>query len=273
MPERVIVGFDGSELSREAFAYGVMLAEAVGARLLVVHAVEPAPPPVVCDPAMGFDVGPAVAAIDSMAEEERSWAQGELASLASYCASRRVACETRVEFGRLTPLLTEMASATDLIAVGQKGRFRRAGIGSTTRSLVERSPCPVMVVSGPMRPLVRVLAVYDGSSPSKKAVPWAGAVAERAGWPLSVLAAAGDHHTLDEALARAAEAAPGAQVISLSAEEQRDEARLIAHAVEKAGYALVVMGAFAHSRLHDLIFGSTTDRVLGAVKAPIVLVH
>ena len=56
--ERIVVAYDGSELSRAAFAYGVMLAEATGVRVHGVYVVEPEQMVVTeVVPATGIDPG------------------------------------------------------------------------------------------------------------------------------------------------------------------------------------------------------------------------
>jgi len=274
MLQRIIVGFDGSEDAREAFAYALMLAMATKARIVAFYALEPAVAPIaMADPTLGVDLGPALTYDNERIEAERQQAQRAFSSLKEECDARGVKFTPIIARGRLLDAVTDEAGADDLIALGRKGRFARAGLGSTTRALVGDSPCPVMVVTGAMRPLMRVLGVYDGSSESKKAVAFAAELAQQANWPLATLAVAGHGHTLDEALERAAELTPDATILSLGVEEQRDEAKLIEHAVSKSGYSLLVMGAYTRSWLHNLLFGSVTAKVLEQVGGPVVLVH
>ena len=273
MIKRVLAAFDGSDLSREAFAYAVMLAEPAGLEVVGVHVLEPDPPALITgDPAM-VDPTPLILEQERERAAQREWAEGELSEMEKACARRGIPFSSHIVSGPLLSELTEVATATDLIAVGKKGRFARAGIGSTTAALVKCSPCPVMVVSGPMRPVNRVLAVSDGSSVSKRAVAEGRSFAESAGWPLTLLAAAGHDHTLSEALDQAQQLAPEATVISLSEDEQRHEGELIEHAAGADQYALLFMGAYAESWLHRLFFGSTTSHVLAHLGSPVVLVR
>lgn len=273
MIERVLVAFDGSELAREAFAYAAMLAEPAGLEIFGVHVLEPDPPLMVAgDPAL-IDPTPIIEQNRRERDSQRRWAQREFAEMAALCAGRGVIFNSGVESGALLDSLVDIATARDLIAVGRKGRFSRSGIGSTTSALLHSAPCPVMVVSGPMRPINRVLAVSDGTSASKRAVAEADDLAAAAGWPLTILAAAGAQQDLAAALDAAQRLAPDAQVISLSEEEQSDEARLIEHAAGSDTYALLFMPAYAESWFHRLIFGSTTERVLSRLGSPVVLVH
>jgi nucleotide-binding universal stress UspA family protein len=272
--QRIIVAFDGSEDAREAFAYALMFAMATKATVVGFYALEPAVAPVaMADPTLGVDLGPALMYDNERIQAERQQAERALSSLEDECSARGVRFTPVIAHGRLLDALGEEAGADDLIMLGRKGRFARAGVGSTTRALVAHAPCPVVVVSGSMRPITRVLAIYDSASESKKALSFAADLAKQANWPLAVLAAAGHGHSLDEALDRAAELAPGATILSLGVEEQGDEAKLVEHAASRAGYSLIVLGAYTHSWIYNLLFGSVTAKVLEKVGGPVALVH
>ncbi len=277
MIDRVVLAFDGSELSREAFSYSLMLAEVDDRpRSLGVHAVhvlEPDPPPMIAgDPGL-VDPTPIIRQREADREKETEWARREFAEMAGRCEQRGVAFSQQIETGPLLDTLCDIASAHDLIAVGRKGRFKRSGLGSTTAALLKHAPGPVLVVSGEMRPVNRVLAVSDGSSVSKRAVAEAEEFAEASGWPLYLLAAAGRDHDPDEAIARARELAPKAEIVGVSEREQRDEAKLIEQAASADHYALLFMGAYPESLFHRLLFGGATERVLSNLGAPVVLVR
>lgn len=274
MLQRIIVAFDGSADAREAFAYSLMIAMASKAKVVGFYALEPAVAPVaMADPTLGVDLGPALMFDNERIQAERQQAERALAALEDEASARGVKFHSVIAHGRLLDALTDEAGADDLIAIGRKGRFARAGVGSTTRALVASAPCPVLVASGAMRPVTRILAVYDSADASKKALSFAADLSRQTTWPLTVLAAAGHGFSLEEALDHAATLAPGATIVSLGAEEQQDEARLIEHAADKAGYALLVLGAFTHSWIYNLLFGSVTARVLDKVGGPVALVH
>lgn len=273
MLERVIVGYDGSELAREAFRYACTFAASTGCSVEVLHALEPTPPPVIIDPAMGFDAGPAMASMVEAADEQRQWATEALADLQRHGESLGVNVTTRIENGRLVPLLCDTAGCGDLIAVGHKGRFHAGGVGSTTRSLVEHAPCPVLIVSAEAKPIVRIVTIFNGTVPAKRAIAFASSITQAAGWPHLVLAIDGPSLTKEESAQRAIDLAPEATVTPMCEKELHDHGALSEHAVATEGYAMVVMGAFAESRLHDLIFGGTTAKYLKDVAAPVALVH
>ena len=278
MAARIIVAYDGSALSQEAFAYSVTLAKAIGASIVGAHVLEPLPPPIIAEGMAGIDATPAMAEFDDAArqdvEKEQTRFEREFEKLGEQCAAESIPFESRVDVGLLVPALVEMAGAEDLIAVGMKGRFARAGLGSSARSLMKKAPCPVLIASGPRRPIRRVLSVFDGSSVSKKAIAKAKELSEQAGWPLTILATEGGDTELSQAIERAQELAPDAKIVS-SGVDGATEAEQIEQAAAQADDAIVVMGAYSDSWLHQLIsgFGGATARVLARVGAPVVMVH
>lgn len=237
------MGIDGSELSRAAFAYGAMIAEAAGVEILAIHAVE-----------SPSGERPARATIDECDAQ---------------CRARGVDFGSRIVAGPLLDRLLE-CGPTDLLALG-KGRFAQAGFGSTTRRLMRHAPCPVLIAAGGLRPINRVVGAFDGGPGSHRAIAVCDALARRTGWPLSVLAVAG-RLSLAEALQAAQDAAPEAQVIAWDA-EGRLEAAQIEFAAAHARFGLMVVPAYSDSWLAQLLGGGMTGHLLAHLDAPLVLVH
>jgi nucleotide-binding universal stress UspA family protein len=74
---------------------------------------------------------------------------------------------------------------------------------------------------------------------------------------------------LDEARARLAAAGIAAETEVVSGQPERALGKL----VEEAGFGMVVMGAYGHSRIRSLIIGSTTTEMVRSCKVPVVLVR
>jgi len=275
MLKGIIVAHDNSELAREGFAYALMLAKALGVPVIGLRVIEPVTDlPVMPDPAAGI-VGVLAEPWDRQRfiEQDREQAQQDLSELAEFARQAGVEFHPKVIEGPLLDSLRQAADPTDLLIVGMKGRFAPAGLGTSTRTLVVDGPCPVMVVSGPLREFNRFLVAFDASAQSRRAVPWAVDAAEMARWPLTIAALEGDQISLDDSLQLAQELAPDATVIHWG-EPGETEAEQIEHTIEHTRTALLVMGAYRHSRIHQFLFGgSTTARVLSRAQAPVVLVH
>jgi len=276
MPSRIIVAFDGSNLAREAFVHALSIARAAKLPVLALHVIEPCPiVPPVGDPLLAFDPTPSViASPEERAEEEaerRATGERLLKSLLPQAERSGVQVETRIVEGDLISTLCEISGPSDLIALGKKGRFRAAGLGSATRSLVKKSPAPVMVVSVPFMPLRRVLGVFENTDAGRRAVALAREISDATRWPLSVLAVAGHGADVVKATELARAAADGAPVVPLL--HAADEPAAIEQAAHESRDALVIVGAYAQSWLHEALFGSAAPRMLKELGVPVVLAH
>ena len=136
----VAVAFDGSPQSRIALRAGAALAEAAGARVRLIAAVEP----VVFPAFVNVPSGDAYAALvharrDFLARE----AEAAAASLPGVEAEVRVVDGAAVE-----AICRELEDGGDLVVVGSRGwgPVRRVLLGSVSARLLHLSPCPVLVV-------------------------------------------------------------------------------------------------------------------------------
>lgn len=273
---RVIVAYDGSALARAAFEHALALAEALKRPMVAVFTLEPvAPPPVIADPLVAIDPAP-IPNFPVDFAEQREWGEEALEGLRARAAERGVALTPVLDEGALIDVLVDMANGDDLIALGKKGRFRESGVGSATRALVRRSPCPVLVVSEPAHPPARVVTAFDGTSEGKRALVYASDIAYLLRWPLEVIALPCEGLDAAQSVERAEAALPPergeVRVVASSAEG--DCAKAIEHALgEQTEGAMVVLGAYGESWLAELLFGSTAPKVLRKVAAPIILVR
>lgn len=119
LPERVLVGYDGSALSVRA-----------------LHAAG--------DLAAGLEVPAVVASVDNdLAAADRLASEG-----AEYLSSRGIAVQTNVSSGDPAARLSELQEASDILALGSFGRgpVREFLLGSTTEYLLRHALGPVLLV-------------------------------------------------------------------------------------------------------------------------------
>jgi nucleotide-binding universal stress UspA family protein len=273
---RIIVGIDGSDLSRAAFAFSAMIAEAAGLELHAIHVLESVHGDGTClpwDPAVierhAALLGVRLHDGPNARDGGLALARTTLEECKTYCEVRSINFSSCFMFGPLIDRLLQ-AQDTDMLAVG-RGRFAHAGYGSTTRRLMPHAPCPVLIASGALRPINRIIGAYDGSPGSARALTVCQILAEQTGWPLTVLAVAG-RMSLSETLQAAQNSAPKAQVIA-SGPEGRDEARQIELTSFHAPFSLIVAPAYSDSLVNQTIGGGMTGHLLAHLDAPLLLVH
>ncbi|HSK60905.1 MAG TPA: universal stress protein, partial [Actinomycetospora sp.] len=133
-------GVDGSPAAAAAIDFAVATADAAGCPLVAVHTwwdpfLEAVPEPLL----------PREAVVD----EERRLLAEQLAGRSSEYPDLVVS--TVVERAHPSRLLLERARGARLLVVGTRGRGGFAGLvlGSVSRAMVHRAPCPVAVVPAP----------------------------------------------------------------------------------------------------------------------------
>ncbi|WKD58332.1 Universal stress protein [Corynebacterium capitovis DSM 44611] len=137
----VVVGVDGSEVSRRATEVAFEEADARGAELVAVHTWVDTQ---VQGPGAGFAVS------DDYWEAVQREKSDKLDTYLSTLKTRYPNVPLRKIIARDRPVraLTEAAEGAQLLVTGSHGRggFKGMLLGSTSRALLQSAPCPMMVV-------------------------------------------------------------------------------------------------------------------------------
>jgi nucleotide-binding universal stress UspA family protein len=136
--QRIVVGVDGSESSKEALRWAVTQAELTGGSVEAVAAWHY--PSTYGLAPVGFD---GVTDFESDAKQVVTQAIAEVSGLGP-----RVRVEPLVAEGHAATVLLEAARGADLLVVGSRGHggFTSALIGSVSLYCVLHAHCPVLVV-------------------------------------------------------------------------------------------------------------------------------
>jgi len=133
----VVVGYDGSESSRHALAYGAGMARRLNRPLLIVHVC---PAGVYCEPLTGQVVG-----VQRDREELERWLVTEFDQIAD-----RTGLKVSVLTRRGNPARELAATAdeqgADALVIGAQTRLWHQVAGSVPGWLARHAHCPVMVV-------------------------------------------------------------------------------------------------------------------------------
>jgi len=133
----VVVGYDGSESSRHALAYGAGMARRLSRPLLIVHVC---PAGVYCEPLTGQVVG-----VQRDREELERWLVAEFDQIAD-----RTGLKVSVLARRGNPARELAATAdeqgADALVIGAPTRLWHQVAGSVPGWLARHAHCPVMVV-------------------------------------------------------------------------------------------------------------------------------
>ncbi len=191
-------------------------------------------------------------------------------------AAGNASVDTRLRHGDIEETLSEQQEGSRLLVLGRAGSRSCAAEGSLGRHLewVVRSVSrPVLVATETYREPSRVLFAFDGSSVTRKGIEMLAGSPLLQGLPLVLLMAgargSADVRQLEPAVRALQDDGIDASCYSVPGAPQE----VIANALTKQGFDLLVMGAFSHSVLRSLFAGSKTTDLLKAARVPSLLLR
>ena len=277
---KILVCTDGSAYSFVCYDYAAWLAQRAGAALEVLYVsdLRMFEVPMVADLSGSLGVQPYQAVLGRLQDFEQERAKAILEQARAHFAAK--APGTPVGFthklGFLVDTFHEFEAQVDLIMLGKRGEnanFATEHLGSTMERVVRASHKPCLVTSRAYKPIERILFAYDGGRSCQKALEFLATSSAFRELELHVVtvAAAGEEaaalKTLQaaEGVLRAAECAPVSQMLVGVPDNE------ISAYVENRGINLLIMGAYGHSRIRQLIIGSTTTSMIRRCKVPVLL--
>lgn len=178
------------------------------------------------------------------------------------------------QHGELVETVIRMEVSADLVVMGKRGEsadFAKLHLGSNLERVIRASIRPVLVASRKFEPIVKFLIAYDGGPSVEKAIRFAieqpllkglschllraGKIDSNAEWYLQE--AAGKLQAAGYTVTAQATAGPPEKVIS--------------EALNREGAQLLVMGAYGHSRIRQLMVGSTTAAMVRTCHLPVLM--
>lgn len=277
MIRNILIPTDGSNYGKTAIAYGIYLARKLDARLTGLHVVDVRlmQGPVFTDISGAIGLPPYQEFLPVIESGLDAKAESILKEFRERCEAGGVLCETKKVMGVIDETIIAEGQGCDWILLAQRGEhFRIDGgaiLGSTAESVVRHSGKPVLVTPENFQEIERMALAYDGSLPAHNALKLAAELSQAAAWPLSVMII-----TNDEALG----AKLSEQAAALLDPFRIDSAILIRGGKEDieilkfigdGSVELLVMGAYGHNRLRELLGGSTTSAVIRKSTIPVLL--
>ncbi len=280
MIKNILVALDGSEHAQAALRYALWLAERFHAHLSGLHVIDivSIEGPFFQDisGALGFEPYFEVAGKVREALAERG--QQLLEEFSVACHERGIPCDSQCTVGIVANEICEHERIADLAVIGHRGvneKFSTGLLGGTAESVTRKSPRPVFVAPMQFQPIQNPLLAYDGSQRASAALHSTAEFCAIADLPLTVLhvnpreGSAEDKtdKVLDEARHYLGSYGLQPTFLSLSGHSYEQ----IVACVKQGGHDLLFIGAYGHSRIIEMVLGSTTEYVLRNAPCPVFL--
>jgi nucleotide-binding universal stress UspA family protein len=280
---KLIAFIDGSVYSESVLDHATWVAGKLGASVDVVHVigrrdVDGVP----FDLSGNLEFGGHGALLAELAEHDRERAKlaqerGRLivdAGAARLRAAGVAEAHPRMRNGDIVDAVQELEGDADLIVVGKRGNaadFAKLHLGSNLERVVRSSKKPVLVASRAFKPINRFLIAFDGGASVMKAINHIAGGKLFPGLPCTMISAGKETPEARGKLEAAAGLLRNAGYAVEAIIEEGEPEDVIARHAEAEHIDLLVMGAYGHSRIRNLIIGSTTTEMIRSVKIPVML--
>lgn len=274
MMKRILVPTDGSACASVGLRYAVALAKRIGAKLygLYVVDVKLLEGPFLRDVSASLGTAPYVNYQGNIALILEERGRAALEALQNACEEAGIEFETEQLSGVVPRVIVEKSELADLIVMGHGGEHSEwldGFVGSTTATVARRAELPVLVTSTDTPGTQRFVVAYDGSAHARAALRTAAEIAGEWGLACHVLAVGGA-----EATALLDEACSYLRTHELVAEyvlRPGDPSEAIVEYAGECDADLLVMGAYGHTKVRELVVGSTTAYALNHAPCPLLL--
>ena len=277
MVKSILVALDGSQHAESALEHGLWLARRLRARLIGLHVLD-----IVSiegsflhdvSGSLGFE--PYLDFSSKMREALQERGNVLLDAFRAKCDQAGVTNDTALPMGIVANEICDQARIADLVIVGRRGvneQFSTGLLGSTTESVTRKSPKPVLVTPLGWKETTRPLLAYDGSQRASAALHAAAELTSSLGLPLTVVHVAKEGGGEgDRALAEAQRYLQSYEIPVTVRPLTGPPHQRIVDVLRDGGYDLLFIGAYGHSRIIEMVLGSTTEYVLRNSSAAVFL--
>ncbi|ARE82251.1 MULTISPECIES: universal stress protein [Roseovarius] len=284
MADKIIALVDGSMYSASVCDHAAWIAQRTGAPVEVLHVLGRREGAETSDLSGSIRLGARTALLEELAALDSQRAKLVAHRGRAILEDARALLEaagvteitTRLRHGDIVETVAEVEHEARVILIGKRGEaadFAKGHLGSNLERIVRACHKPVFVAARAFRPIEKVLLAYDGGTSAMKAVDHIARSPLFVGLRVHVVTVGTATPEAKKGLedARALLAAAGIQAETDVVTGQPESA--LGKLVDEAGFDMVVMGAYGHSRIRSLIIGSTTTEMVRSCKVPVVLLR
>lgn len=187
-----------------------------------------------------------------------------------------VSPDMRQRYGALDDSVAEQEPGTRLFVLGRRGEsadVTQRDLGRNVERVVRALHKPILTVTQGFTEPQRVMIAFDGGIVTRKGVELVAASPLFQGMPVHLLMSGRKSAEAARQLAWAESVLSTAGFPTSVALLPGDAERIIAESVLSLDIDILVMGAYSHSSLRSLLFGSKTSDLLRAARIPTLLLR
>lgn len=284
MSDKIIALVDGSGYSESVCGHAAWIAARTDASVEVLHVLGRREGPETQDRSGAIALGARTALLNELAALDAQRAKLMMERGRAILDDARAILEragvadvtTRLRHGDLIETVAGVEAEARAIVIGKRGEaanFATGHLGSNLERIVRSSHKPVLVASRAFRPIEKVLVAFDGGTSALKAIDHIARSPVFQGLAVHVVTVGNANAAVLKALESAQAMLRAAGIMADTSVLPGQPETALSQLVEEAGFDMLVMGAYGHSRIRRLIIGSTTTAMIRACKVPVVLMR
>lgn len=184
--------------------------------------------------------------------------------------------DARQRHGSLMETLLELENTTRLVVVGQRpqpGVVPRLHLDQNVERVVRGLHKPVLVATSMFKAPVRCAIAFDGSATGRRLIDVLAASPMLRGLSCHIVMAGEATPQMEEQLGWANSTLREAGFDSRTWRREGDAENVLHEAIADHDIDLLVMGAYGHSRIREMIVGSTTTTMLRTSPVPVLILR
>ena len=280
---KLIAFLDGSKYSKSVCDYAAWIAAKVAGSVDLIHVLgrrDESSAPVDLSGSIGL--GARTALLEELAELD-----GQMAKL-THKRGRAILDDARdillksgvsqvntmLRNDGIVETVQEFEKDADLIVIGKRGEGTESDemhLGSNFERVVRASHKPIMVASMNFRPVKRALIAFDGGSSAMKAVSYLARNQAFNDIECHLLSVTESSGKAKKQLENAAVLLRDAGYTVGTTLQTGQPEMVICEKIRSDNFDLLLMGAYGHSHIRNLIIGSTTTAMIRSCKIPVLL--
>lgn len=179
--------------------------------------------------------------------------------------------------GDLIEAVIDLEDSIRVLVLGLRGQVhenKENQIGAKLEALIRSLHRPILIVNGKFKTPERIMIAYDGSPAADKAVEMVTSSPLYKGLCCHLVCVNNNENTADKLLEQATKTLQTADDIEVITTKLKGKVELeLCNYQKQHDIDLTIMGAFSHSRLHDMLLGSFTHKMLINTTKPLLLLR
>lgn len=282
MIKSILACTDGSPHGENSIRYGIHLANRLTANISALHVLDSRmlEGPMMASISGWIGAQPSGAPLSQFKDIMQEKGESILNVFKDLCEKEKVSgtAESLLKWGHPAKVILQEEISAELVILGQSGEHDEITgdwTGSTVDRVVRESSKPCLVVPAAFSPIEKIMIAYDGSPHASQALHEAIELAIDMSTPL-VICTVVEHNDHNRAMAQADTAMRLARAHECAAAHlivEGDEADVLIEKAIELNCGMLVAGAHGHTRIRDMIIGSTANKLLNNARLPLLLVR